>query len=176
MGNKLPTINLLRKEATIVDRFIEWALTAGRLLVIITELVAFSAFVYRFTLDRQLVDLHDKMKQKQTIISLLKTNEATYRDLQNRLAFAATINNQGSDQTKLLSDVLADAPPDFIITKLSVSGKNLNLEATLQFITSLSGFLDKLKQDPRIDSVSLNNIADRTSSAIISVSISAALK
>ena len=58
------SINLVKsRKPHFLDRFITWALNAGRLLVIITETVALSAFLFRFGLDREIVDLNDKIKQ-----------------------------------------------------------------------------------------------------------------
>ncbi|MDE2025485.1 MAG: hypothetical protein KGJ07_03255, partial [Patescibacteria group bacterium] len=77
------TINLVRgRRPRVLDQFVGWALTIGRVVVILTELIALGAFLYRFGLDRQLVDLHDKIAQEQSIVDLLKQNENSYRNLQ----------------------------------------------------------------------------------------------
>ena len=95
MQKKPISINLLKQQTSLVDRFIDWALTIGRLLVILTEIVALSAFIYRFSLDRQLIDLHSKITQEQAIANYLNNNEKKYRNLQDRLAIATNYSTLG---------------------------------------------------------------------------------
>src|SRR6185312_966933 len=89
------TINLAKHRGeSFVDRFIRFALTTGRVVVILTEVIALGAFLYRFTLDRTLVDLHDRIQQGQAVVNLLKDNETTFRNLQDRLALASTLTKE----------------------------------------------------------------------------------
>src|SRR3972149_11726382 len=95
------SINLIKSKVNIFDEILKWALTVGRLLVILTELTAFSAFIYRFTLDRTLIDLHEKINQEQAIVASLKDREAIYRNLQGIITDAATITKSGSRNVKI---------------------------------------------------------------------------
>ena len=63
MAEQVPTINLLPNQGeNLTTKFFNWALSIGRLLIILTEMVALATFLYRFGLDAQIVDLHDKIK------------------------------------------------------------------------------------------------------------------
>lgn len=60
MAARTSAVNLLptdRFEFSRTGRFLIWALSTGRLVVILTELVVILAFLSRFWLDRQLSDL-----------------------------------------------------------------------------------------------------------------------
>ena len=73
MASIKPSINLFKdKNKNFFDLFIKWALSIGRVVVIATEAIALSAFLYRFSLDQQLIDLNDKIVQKQALVKLLK--------------------------------------------------------------------------------------------------------
>lgn len=177
MVHTSPSINLAKgKEKSFFEKFINWALTFGRFVVIITELIALSAFLYRFSLDRQLIDLNDKIMQKQTVIKFSKVNEDTYRNLQQRLLLASQFNEQGVKFSSVLSDVVHFAPGDFIFTTISLSSENLRIEATTTSVQSLSNFVKSLKEYPRIASVSLDKIENKTQSATIVVGLSATIK
>lgn len=178
MTNNPPaTINLAKgKNKNLLDRFLKWALTIGRLIVILTEIVALSTFLYRFSLDRQLIDLHDKISAKQAIIKLLKDNEDKYRNLQGRLAMASTLSNEGLKTTQLLNDLLGFTSNDFIFTTLTLSKDSVGIEAKAQSAKALSNFIKALKAYPKISSVSLDSIENKTSSAIIFANITAVLK
>lgn len=177
MANNPPaTINLAKARQGFLDRFLKWALTIGRLIVMLTEIVALSTFLYRFSLDRQLIDLHDKISAKQGMIKLLKDNEDKYRNLQGKLAMASTLSNEGLKTTQLLNDLLGFTPNDFIFTTLTLSKDSVRIEAKAQSAKTLSNFIKALKAYPKISSVSLDRIENKTSSAIIFVNITAMLK
>jgi len=87
MSSKPALINLVKgKHKSFFDRFLAWALSAGRVIIIVTEIIALSAFLYRFSLDREIIDLRDNTKQEQKILELFKEQEKTFRNLQERLS------------------------------------------------------------------------------------------
>lgn len=172
-----PSVNLIKKKKKdFFDRFITWALTIGRFIVILTEVIALSTFLYRFSLDRKLVDLHDSIKQKQAIVNLLKNNENKYRNLQNRLAVSSKFLDSASETTKIFTDLSDFAPSDFIFNNIKISEKSIQMDASTQSINSLTVFIKKLQEYPKFASVSLDRIENKTSSATIVVSITTHLQ
>lgn len=177
MGNVSPSINLLKKEEQgFLDRFIHWSLTIGRYVIILTETIALVAFLYRFTLDRQLIDLHDSIKQKQAVVNLLKNNEETYRNLQDRIAIAASLSSAGGQTVKMVNDILGFTPPEMIINTINFTGERIRIEARVQSVGALSSFIEKLRDYEPIQAISLDELENKTSSATIVVSITATLK
>lgn len=177
MVNKPTSINLLRNEQiSVLDKVINWALTIGRLLVILTELIALSAFLYRFSLDRQLIDLHSKIKQEQAIVAILKNNEDKYRNLQDRLSLVSSFSNSGSTITNIFQDVVKFAPSDMTFNSLTLNKNGVNIDASVQTTSSLSSFVNSLTNYPVIKNVAINNIENKPLSSSIAVSLTASLK
>lgn len=177
MTKEIPSINLIKKkQKSFFERFIAWALTIGRLIVILTEVIALSTFLYRFSLDRKLVDLHDQIKQKQAIVELLKQNEDKYRNLQNRLAVASGFIDSADKTTKMFIDIENLAPADVSFNNIRLSEKDIQIDASMQSVTSLTTFVKKLQEYPSFKSVSLNKIENKTSSAVIVASITLRLR
>lgn len=177
MVNKLPSINLLKtKEESFLNKFIRWALTIGRLVVIITEGVALAAFIYRFSLDKQLVDLNDKIKSEQSIVKSFKNNEDKYRNLQERLALASKLSITGESSVKIFDDVFSFAPKDFIFSNFIMSEDRIKIDANVGSIPSLAAFISNIKNYPNITSVNLDKIENKVANATISVTIIANLK
>ncbi len=171
------SVNLAKNRGeTFWDRFISWALTAGRIVVILTEGIALSAFLYRFSLDRQLVDLHDHISQEQAVVNLLKNNEASYRNLQSRLLLAKNTMTSAQQSTKTFNDILHIIPSDMVVTAFQMTEDSIRLEGSVQTITSLRHLVDQLKIYPLVTSVSLDKIQTNTSTSSISVSLSVQLK
>src|SRR5690348_10423161 len=125
-----PTINLIRgRKPHFLDHFISWALTIGRVVVIATEAIALSAFLYRFGLDRQLVDLRDKIAAEENIVKFLKKNEDTYRNLQGRIALANNILVLQNQTLASYSDIIRLVPPDLSVQTFLFSQDDMKIEA-----------------------------------------------
>ena len=174
--NHHPSINLLgNRQGSIFEKFIDWALTIGRLVVILTEVIALSAFVYRFTLDRQLIDLHSKIKQKTAIVGYLKGREETYRNLQDRLSVASTFSDSGEKKIKTFNDIIELSVGGMTFNELVLTENHVKIDANFQYISSLTSFVNSLKNYSAIGNVSIEKIENKLSNALITVRITANL-
>ena len=176
MPKKSVSINLVRSQESFVDRFIKWALSVGRLLVILTELVALLTFFYRFTLDRQLIDLHGKIIQEQTVVNYLKDQEDTYRNLQDRIALASKYGVQEKDKIKIFKDIASFAPDGLIFNNYSVVEDGVRISGEATDISSISTFVDALKKYPPIGRVVIDKIENKPLEATIDIEISGDFK
>lgn len=172
---KTPTINLLKKNRNFLDQLIKWSLTVGRLIIILTEVIALSAFLYRFSLDRKLIDLHEKIKQKQIILDLFKENEEKYRNIQKKLEKSKEVTVEAEKKDKLYNDVLAFAS-ELSLTNISITEKNLRIEANTNSLTSLVQFIKNLKNYNQIQTISLDKIENKSSLGLLGAIITATLK
>lgn len=81
-------VNLLPKDpffSTIIGKTLKWALSAGRYIVIFTELVVILSFIARFTLDRQVTDLNSSIEAKRQIILSYGDLEENFRAVQEKI-------------------------------------------------------------------------------------------
>lgn len=177
MAKKFISINLIKdQKGDLLERVINWSLSIGRILIIITELVALGAFLWRFGLDQQLVDLHTEIKQKQAIVNAFKKNEDEYRNLQDRLSIASNFSLVQVKRVQIYNDILDLAKTGITFNKISFTAERIVIEITADSVSSLSNFTNELKSYPQIESVSIDKIETRTSSAVIVIGISADLK
>jgi len=168
MEKKSVSINLLNnKQGAFVDKFIDWALTIGRLLVILTELIALSAFLYRFSLDRQLIDLHSKIKQEEGIVKTFKNNEDKYRALQDRLALASSFSDNGAAKIKIFQDILNFVPDGVTLGNLVMSENRVSINATTQSTSALDIFTNSLKTYTKIKKLNLDSIQIRLAKGLV---------
>lgn len=173
---KSASINLLkRSDKSFTDRVIYWALTVGRIVIYTTFAVAIACLIYRGFLDRQLVDLHDSIKQKQALLAYSKPSEEKFRNLQDRLA-AANVGDAAKDKITLLTDIIDFAPADASFTTISESNDSVSFDITVTSVPSLTAFINKLKDDPRINTLTISKIDDKLSSTTITASVSLKLE
>ena len=176
MQKKLPSINLAHKRGSFIDRFINWALTLGRLIIMITFLVGLSAFGYRLSLDWKLIDLKDKIKQKQAIVALLKEDEKKYRNLQERLAVITQFGNVAMTTLDVVNDIIELTPADIVFDNFTLNGDRLHIDARTRSVSSLASFVSSLRKYPSTQTLQVDKIENKTSTGIIIVSITVLVK
>lgn len=176
MAKGYHSVNLLRPRSILLDELVDWALSIGRLLVIVTEIVALSMFLYRFVLDRQIIDLKDKISQERQIIEVFKERESTFRDLQSKLDSTSRMIKDQEQQQKLLKTITSSVPSDSSLTSIVVATNSANIYIGSQNVSSLKSYVDVLKKDKQFQSVTISLVDTNPSKAQISLGIKAELK
>lgn len=170
------SINLVKRKVNLLDEILKWALSVGRLLVIITEIVAFSTFIYRFSLDRTLIDLHTQIKNKQAIVESLKERENTYRRFQERILVASITSEKAGINVKILNDIVELTPSEITFNSFSIDNGEATIDSNISSISSLSNFITALKAYSEFSSVNIKSIQSNDLGTSVKVTISAKLK
>lgn len=177
MADKIKSINLLpQKGDSFVNQFLSWALTIGRLLVILTETLALGVFLYRFQIDMKIIDLHDNIKNQRIIVSQFKNTEEEARNLQQRLALARQYAEEGKSTTTILADVIDMGKNKVTFKTIAITSSDVKIEAQASNAGALNIFVNSLKTYPKITAVRIDGVQNRTSTAVIVMNITASLK
>lgn len=155
-------INLLPREEfekKPLGRFLTWALSVGRYIVIFTELIVILAFLSRFKLDRDLSDLNQSIREKQAIIEASAEFEKEFTFFQTRLATIKKLKSKETSFTQIVSAIGSLTPLDVAISNLSFSENSLRINATALSEKGLGSFLANLAASPNFKEVSLTNIS-----------------
>lgn len=162
-------IELLPKEEwekTSFGRFLKWALTAGRWIVIITELIVILAFLSRFKLDRDLTELYEDIKQKQTVIESASDFEDKFRFLQKRLATIDGLEKKQLAAEKVIDEIALLTPLDVSLNNLTISGKEISLTATALSEQGLATFLNNFKSSPKFEKLIISDVSSGTEKGV----------
>ncbi len=170
------SINLVKRKTSLLDEILRWTLSVGRLLVIVTEIVAFSTFIYRFSLDRTLIDLHTEIKNKQAIVESLKEREITYRRLQERVLAASVTSQRSGRNIKILDEVVELTPSEITFNSFTIDNGEVTINSNINSVSSLSNFVSALRAYSEFTSVNVKNIQSNIAGANVRVIISAKLK
>jgi len=169
-------INLLPNHGdTLFVQFLNWALTIGRLLIILVETLALGVFLYRFSLDMQTQDLKDKIKVQRSIVQSFKPQEDVFRNLQSRLALVKTYDAQSANSPNILSKIIDEGRGHITFRKIYISNDVIRIEAQASTALPLTEFVNSLKTFPHVTGISIDKVENRTSSAEIIAGISAYL-
>lgn len=152
-------INLLpHKEPSLTEKLFSWVLTFGRFIIIGTELVVLLAFASRFKLDRDLIDLHDKIRQEEAVVKSQAAVEKKSRNLQKRLVHISSLNESAKIYLSALAEISSLVPPTVFLDSLAIQEKTLKVEARALSGEGLSSFLKKLRTSSKILETSLDQI------------------
>lgn len=160
-------INLLPKEEfekKPLGKFLIWALSAGRWIVIAVELIVILAFLSRFKLDRDIAALHESIRKKQAIITSMASFEQDFLSLQERLLTIDKIQKTQLGASKIIDAVSAVTPPEVILSSFSLEGGVVSLKGAALSEIGLKSFLKGLTASPLFNEVSVSNISKQTSS------------
>lgn len=154
-------INLLTRDElsnTPVGRLLAWAVTYGRYIMVLTELVVLITFVSRFSLDRKLTDLNEEIAQKQSILEVNSQLEVDIRTLQGQLAQIKTITqiqNKPVDTLYFLQSIL---PSDVSLTSVNLQKDKLIVSAIAGTTNGFSTFLNSLTANKKIGNIQVDEI------------------
>src|SRR3989338_1332237 len=116
-------INLLPQdpfEASFLGKFLKWALSVGRYIVIGTELVVIGSFLTRFSLDRQVTDLNESIAQKQAIIASYGDLESKLRLLQAQLKLVEELDGQTLGTGNFMQTISSFTPLDVVYSDAEI--------------------------------------------------------
>lgn len=173
-------INLLPKdefEASTFGKFIKWAVSIGRWIVVLTEFIVICAFLSRFYFDTKLANLFDDIKQKQAIVDSAFSFEEKFRFAQERIKIVKTLLAEEKKPSALFVETGQLLPFDVFLTGMGVEENKLSLKGYSLSEKSLNVFLSGLVSNPRLGEVSLDNVSSQKDNpSAIDFSISTLVK
>jgi len=162
-------LNLFPKEPWergAVGQLLAWVLSVGRYVVVFTELIVISAFLYRFGLDRNLTDLRASVKNKQAQITSFGDLESSFRLVQTKLDKIKSVSDQPRVATALM--VLGQMmPTDATLTNITINQEQVVIEGIVASQTGLATLLSQAQAKAEFSDVVLENVksaADKNSS------------
>ena len=153
-------INLLPKDTffeSIVGRSLKWALSAGRYIVIFTELVVILSFVARFTLDRQVTDLNSDIQQKESIISSYGDLEDNFRSAQTKIQTITELD-QDTNIVDVFPHISEVTPEGINYDELVIQPTGISAGGSTISQTALNLLITNLQLSPHFFNVSIDRI------------------
>lgn len=148
-------------DKTPFGKFLRWSLTYGRYIIVCTEIIVLMAFIFRFTLDRNITDLNEEVEQKEAIITANQPFELQFRKLQSRMQNIQELFTDQNLSLDLLKHLNQITPAGILFNTYTFSGSNINISAVSQSDTSLAVFIDNLKKSDNLSDVNLLSLSKK---------------
>lgn len=148
-------INLLPQDEfsqTTLGRTLTWALSTGRIIVILTELVVISAFLLRFILDVKITDLSDSIAAKKALIESSAEFENSFRASAKKIEIYDLLKNRGF-KTSLYEDIAKQVPDGVILTNITFEEGTLEIKGNSSSERQIQVFIKLLGNLPGLGSV-----------------------
>jgi len=155
-------INLLSQDefaASPVGKFFKWALTFGKYIVIITQIVVIGAFIYRFKLDQDLETLNESVNQRQAEVNSFQDLEHKVRVLQNQLETIKIITTGQVRTGPTLSSISQVTPLQIQLDTLSLSGDRFNITGQSLTEVGLATLIFGLQQQSNLSEITVNMVS-----------------
>lgn len=154
-------INLLFKEGfehSMTGRVLSWAVSAGRAIVVLTEVIVIAVFLSRFWLDRTLTNLNEDNDKKKAQVELSKSFEADFRDVQTRLVSYKAIASRNFTVSNVVEEVGQYLPEDIVLTSVNVNEETIELKGRAFTDGGLAILLKAIGDSKKYASVGLVDI------------------
>lgn len=165
-NKKQKKINLLVKEGfehTALGRGLNWVLSAGRIIVILTELVVIIAFLSRFWLDTTRNDLKNQNSALKFQVEENAPFETEFRKTQKRLDLYQRITGQQAGAATIVQDISSQLPTDVSLESISFTEGELTIRGLALSESGLAGFIKALNESQSVEEARLSDVSLGTS-------------
>lgn len=161
-------VNLLihkEDQPKIYIRLLKWLLSSGRFIVVFVELLTIGAFVYRYKLDSDLIEIQEKIKEAIPYVQSLKQDEILIRQTQFQLSTIKQVKGSAPGFTNAILKISQLTPKNIILTNITLDRSQtfpktaLTITGQTPSNTELSAFIKALQKDPTFFGITLTNIS-----------------
>lgn len=155
------SINLLPRDAfenSTLGVVLEWSLVFGKWAVILTQLVVMGAFLYRFTLDRNLTDLRKAIAKDVAIVKSYDQVERDFSLAQKQVNSAKQILAAQDLIQKTFVGIGNITPSEVWYDRITITPSTLALTAYAASLPAFGQFLSAIQNDPAYVSVRIGKI------------------
>jgi hypothetical protein len=170
-SNKVNLLPPSEFELSFWGRFLKWAVTTGRRIIIVVELIVIVAFLSRFKLDEDLRNLNEQINLQMTQLQNQQSQEDEFLKVQKRLNLMDNLFASRFQVVKRMDYVVEKLPAGVDISKRTFTYAEISLTADTLSEQSMGELLSTLSADLQWRSVDMTElVGDRTKGIRFSLS------
>lgn len=158
---KLGKINLLPKDSfeySVLGKFLKWALTTGRVLVVLTEFVVILAFGSRFYYDMRVNDLIEENKSKQQVVDSYAEIERQMREVLSKQRVVSGFLENNLSIGERITSISRITPADVTYEDLNINESGFSLAGVAGSEGGFANLLIGIKTLPDVENVSIGSV------------------
>ena len=161
MAAQTSTVNLLpadRFEFSPLGRFLIWALSTGRLIVVLTELVVIGAFLSRFWFDRKLSDLRQTRMQRTASVQQMDDVRVKWERLQFLAGEINQANRRNFDAAERLAKIQSLTPAGVEFEAIEIGSQSATLTGYVGMSDVFSRLFSRIKAEKSFSGVAVRKL------------------
>ena len=147
-------------ESSFWGKFLKWAVSGGRYIIIVTELIVILAFLSRFKLDKEISELNEEIQGKVSVLEAELPIEKEFRGQQRKLFAADEILNSRYQAGSTLDKLAERVSEEVKLSSVDMGRQVIKVEANSLGEQGLGQLLSGLSIDPTWKSVELSQIQE----------------
>ena len=155
------SINLIIKPQellSISSQFLNWALTYGRYIIIIIQIVVLTVFFMRFKLDRDRTDLKEAVTQKKALVESISDMEKEINRVNKRLSDLKIITTNQNLYPRVIYFLEKNTPATTTYSLISLSKNTLNMVATSENLKTFNFLLRRIQEEKLLTDIQLQDL------------------
>ena len=144
------------EELSIPQKVATWIVNIGRVIIIATELLAFSVFVARLKLDRDLTDLSDHLENQLLVLRNSRGLEDKVRDYQTRINLIRRLRAEQKPLAPVVEFLVKEIPGEVFLTGLLLTeGSEVTLSAKTFSARSFALLIANLREEAAVKKIAV---------------------
>ncbi len=152
-------INLFpEKEKNVSEKIIYFAFHYLRYILVITQFVAICVFFFRFKVDQEIVDLKDKLNQKQSIVSATSELVSRVQEIDAKMKQVQTVLDEQEVFQAKYSYTLSKISTEIRIENFVMGADAVDIDGSSTTVEPIKAMYDALQADQRYKVIDLSTI------------------
>ncbi len=152
-------INLFpEKEKNASDKIIYFAFHYLRYILVITQFVAICVFFYRFKVDQEIVDLKDKLSQRQSIVESTSELVNRVQEIDAKMKQVQLVLDEQKNFQVQYTYTLSQIPQEILIENFQMTADSIDIDGTADTVDPIKKMYDGLQADNKYNIIDLSTI------------------
>ena len=134
-----------------------WMTGAGRVIVIVTELIAILVWLSRFRLDYEITTLQENIEEKAALVATSSRFERNFRKYQDKILAIQTVQGEKVRYSNGFETLATLVPDEVRITSLTFSAREIQVQAQATSAIAFAEMLAALLGSEDIEAVALSS-------------------
>lgn len=147
-----------KKEQSLSERIIYFALHYLRYIIVLTQLVVILVFFYRFRVDQQIIDSKEAVDQKKEIIQVASPLIEKAEAIDKKTKEIKDILSSQREMNTMFQYIFSVFPESLILKEIAYEKQVIKLKGIAIDPKQLQNFYNILKKENKFDIVDLSNI------------------
>jgi hypothetical protein len=145
-------------QETFVDKVVVFSFGYLRYIIVLTQMVVLGVFMFRFTVDQDIVDLKDTLQQKKAIIDVSAPlmNQAVHID--KKATNIKQILSAQDNFSNMISYYLSVFPEKVTSSKLTITNEGIETSGVAQEAGIIQDFYNRLVRDKHFNKVNIKDL------------------